>query len=46
MFKRHWKKFIVVAALVIWALALTIETGENTAHNANYDWGEISENMR
>jgi len=46
MIKRHWKKVLVVAALVIWALALTIETDESTANNSNYEWGEVSQNMR
>lgn len=39
MLKRNWKKLIVLAALIIWALVITIEDdniSSNVADNSQY----------
>lgn len=44
MLKRNWKKILVVAALVIWALALNIKNDNNTIEYNSYEKENISLN--
>lgn len=42
MMKKHFKKAIVVALLLIWAWSLSIDTGYEDAGTNNFEWEDIS----
>lgn len=43
MLKKHWKKLIIVVALVIWALAVNIESDKSQKYYQEIEHNDISE---